>query len=346
MGTNVFFLLIGLIGLIAGPLGAAGAISERAVNFQGAGGTVLAGTLQLPSGDGRAPALVLLAGSGPTDRDGNQPPALITDLLKQIAQKLADRGIATLRFDKRGMYANASELPKDQAKFGDFFTWENFVGDAVSAVKFLRQQPEVDPNRVGILGHSEGGLLALEAARALKGEHHPPAILILISAPGRPIDAVITDQLKRLLALQGATPQQTEYFLSENARITRAILQSGDVPPDVPAGLSSLYPPYLGKFLQSEMELVPCKTIADFSGPVLIMAGSADTQVSPDRDAKALDAALAARKDGIHTLSIIPNASHNLKVLKNPSDPAFEGPVASTAIDQLQQWLLTNLSRH
>jgi dienelactone hydrolase len=270
----------------------------------------------------------------------------MTDLLKQIALKLADRGIATLRFDKRGMYANAAELPKDKAKYGDFFTWENFVGDAVSAVKFLREQPEIDPDRVGILGHSEGGLLALEAARALQSEHHPLAVLTLISTPGRPIDAVITDQLKGLLARQGATPQQAEYFLGENVRITRAILQSGNVPPDVPAGLSALYPPYLGKFLHSEMELDPCKTLADFSGPVLIVAGSADAQVSPDRDAKALDAALAARKDDVHMLSIIPDASHNLKVIKNPGDPGLEGPVSPAAIDQLQNWLLTNLSRH
>jgi fermentation-respiration switch protein FrsA (DUF1100 family) len=280
------FVFIFLIGLMTGPLSAARAASERTVYFQGAGGTILYGTLQLPESNARTPALILLAGSGPTDRDGNQPPALMTDLLKQIAEKLAGQGIATLRFDKRGMYANAAELPKDEAKYGDFFTWENFVGDAMSAVKFLRQQPEVDPDRVGILGHSEGGLLALESARALTSERHPPAVLVLISTPGRSIEAVITDQLKSLLAQQGATPQQTDYFLAENARVTRAILRSGSVPPDVPTGLSALYPGYLGKFLQSEMRLDPSKAVAGFSGPVLILAGSADTQVSSDRDAK------------------------------------------------------------
>lgn len=335
-----------LICSLLGSRDVVGAVKERAVSFDGAGGTKLAGTFQFPDGGARAPALVLLAGSGPTDRDGNQPPAIMTDLLKQIAQKLAEQGVATLRFDKRGMYANAKELPTDKAKYGDFFKWENFVGDAVAAMKFLRVQPEVDADRVGILGHSEGGLLAIEAARALKSEGLPPSVLVLVSTPGRPMDMVIGDQLKRLLAIQDATPQQTQYFLKENARICGAIAQTGVVPRDVPAGLAALYPPYLGKFLQSEMELDPCKAITEFTGPVLVVAGSADIQVSPERDARALDAALGSRKDSVHSLVTVANASHNLKVVKGPSDPGFEGPVSVDAIEQLQRWLVANLLQH
>jgi hypothetical protein len=338
--------LIALLGWMACPLDAWAVAAERAVSFQGAGGATLAGTLQLPAEGGKKPALVLLAGSGSTDRNGNQPPTFIIDLLKQLAENLAGQGFATLRFDKRGMYANAAELPKNPAEYGDFFTWENFVGDAASAVRFLRQQPQIDPQRVGILGHSEGGLLALEAARALDSENHPPAVLILISTPGRTVDVVLAEQLKHLLAQQGATPKQTEYFLNENARITQAISRTAVVPPDVPAELSALYPSFLGKFLHSELALEPCKAAADFSGPVLILAGSADTQVSPDRDAKALDAALAARKPDVHTLFIVPGASHNMKLLKDANDPGFDGPVAAAATDELRTWLLINLSRH
>src|SRR5258708_3636948 len=111
-----------LIGLVCRPLCAAEASSERQVTFPGADGATLAGTLQLPAGEKAGPALVLLAGSGPTDRDGNQPPALVTDLLKQVAVGLAEKGIASLRYDKRGMYANKADLPKDLAKYGDFFS--------------------------------------------------------------------------------------------------------------------------------------------------------------------------------------------------------------------------------
>jgi uncharacterized protein len=334
-----------LIGLLSGPLYTVADSNERLVSFPGADGVNLAGTLQIPAGDGPWPALVLLAGSGPTDRNGNQPPALVTNLLKQIAQGLADKGIVSLRFDKRGMYASAAALPKDTAKYGDFFSWENFVGDAAAACRFLRQQPRVDPNRVGILGHSEGGQLAMEAARLLKSEGHPPAVLILISTPGRPAGAILTDQLKNILVSQGATPQQTDYFLGENARIMHAILQSGQVPPDVPPGLANLYPRYLGKFFHGELAMDPCKLAADFSGPVLVIAGSADTQDSPESEAKALDAALAARKGDEHVLTIIPGASHNMKMPLKPDDPGFDGPVAPAAMDQLEQWALAHLRR-
>src|SRR5581483_6115473 len=93
---------------------------EREVTFAGAGGTSLAGTLLPPEANvhKRVPALVLVAGSGPTDRDGNQRPAIVTDLLKQFATALAKRGIATLRYDKRGMHANRAQLPKEVAQYG------------------------------------------------------------------------------------------------------------------------------------------------------------------------------------------------------------------------------------
>ncbi len=332
-----------LIWMICSPSHAVGNASEEQVSFPGADGVTLHGTLQRPAGERPGAALVLLAGSGPTDRDGNQPPALVTDVLKQIAAGLADQGIATLRFDKRGMYANKADLPKDIARYGDFFSWENFVGDAAAAWRFLAKQPRIDPKRVGILGHSEGGMLALEAAHILKAEGHPPAVLILVSTPGRTIDAVLTDQLKGLLAKQHATPEQTDFFLSENARITKVIQQTGKVPLDVPAGLAALYPAYLGKFLHSELAWDPGKLAADFSGPVLVVQGSADIQISPERDAKALDAALAARKDDVHTLAVIPKASHNLKVPPNADDPGFKGPVADDAMDQIRRWAAAHL---
>jgi len=339
--TSVALLLC--IVAVASRVADAADASEQQVTFQGTGGTHLAATLQLPAGDGSLPALVLLAGSGPTDRNGNQPPAIHTDLLKQIAQSLADAGIASLRFDKRGMYANSAELPKDISQYGDFFSWENFVGDAAAAWRFLQQQPRIDPNRVGILGHSEGGILALQAASVLGAQGHPPVVLVLISTPGRSLDAVLNDQLKQLLAKQGATPQQTDYFLSENARISRAIVQTGQVPKDVPAGLAALYPSYLGKFLHSELALDPCKLANAFAGPVFVIQGSADTQVSPERDAKALDAALTARAGDVHILAVIPQASHNLKIVSGPADPGFDGPVAPAALQQLQHWAADHL---
>jgi len=319
-------------------------VSERQVTFHGERGTSLKGTFQFPleTSGSKAPALVLLAGSGPTDRDGNQPPMITTDLLKQIAQALANRGIASLRFDKRGLYANVAELPKDRSQYGEFFAWENFVGDAVASYRFLREQPEVDPARVGILGHSEGGTLALASASVLSPKA-PPAVLILVSTPGRPIEAVIADQLRNLLKRQGATPEQTDFFLTANHRITGAIRDTGQVPADVPAGLATLYPSYLGKFLKGELMADPCKLAIEFLGPILIINGEQDTQVSPKLDALALDDALKRRPNDDHTLVIVPNASHNLKIIKAPEDLGLAGDVPPDVLDNLGAWSVTKL---
>jgi len=322
--------------------------SEKQVSFKGADGTSLAGTLLLPpqAATAKVPALVLLAGSGPTDRNGNQPPLLTTDLLKQIAQGLANNGIATLRFDKRGMYANAAELPKDRSQYGDFFSWENFVGDSAAAYRFLRDQPEIDPARTGILGHSEGGLLALAASKILDSEAHPPAVLILLSTPGRPVDALITEQIQNLLKQQGASPEQTAFFLTANKHIIETIRTTGQVPLDVPAGLAALYPSYLGKFIHSQFAEDPPALATAFPRPVLVMIGADDQQVSPERDAQALDAALKKRPNDDHVLIIIADASHNLKIVPKPGDPAFAGPIAPDALTQLQTWASTKLAAH
>jgi uncharacterized protein len=323
----------------------AGKLSENQVSFMGAGGVQLAGTLVMPSPEfgSPCPAMVLLAGSGPTDRDGNQPPIVMTDLLKQIARGLADHGIATLRFDKRGMYANVGGLPKNPAAYGAFFSWENFADDAASAYRFLRDQKRIDGNRVGILGHSEGGLLALDVAQMLKADARPPAALILVSTPGRTADIVIADQLDRLLAAQGATAEQTEYFQRENKRILREIQQHAKVPADVPAGLQALYPQYLGKFLHSEIALDPCKLAAGFAGPALVIAGSADTQESVEHDAKPLGAALSSRQNKDHKLLIIQNASHNLKSVEKPGDLGLVGPVPRRTMRELAAWAAAKL---
>jgi len=319
-------------------------VGERQVTFKGANGASLRGTFQFPAetSNSKVPALLLLAGSGPTDRDGNQPPAMMTNLLKQIAQALANKGIASLRYDKRGMDANAAELPKQLSQYGEFFTWENFVGDAAAAYRLLREQPEVDPARVGILGHSEGGILALDSAGALRAEA-PPAVLILVSTPGRSMEAVITDQLRSLLKRQGATPEQTDFYLAANHRISGVIQTTGQVPLDVPAGLAALYPGYLGKFLKSELAIDPCKLAAEFPGPILIMNGEQDTQVSPKLDASALDSALKKRPIDDHSLVIVPNASHNLKIIKAPDDAGVTGDVSPDALDKLGAWAVTKL---
>lgn len=339
--------MIAVLFLIAGAAHAdAPAPVERQVTFAGVGGVKLAGTLTLPANakGKKWRAIVLIAGSGPVDRDGNSGAAFHTDLLKHIAQALAADGVASLRYDKRGVGGSLmpTEALMSQSALGNYAAWENFVGDAEGAFRFLQQEPEIDPARVGFLGHSEGSWLALQAADELKNAPNPPAVLVLVSTSGRPIDQIIHDQLVALLKRQGATPEQTKFFLDENARITEAVRKSGVIPPDVPPGLAALYPAYLGKFYKSELAMDPAKLAAAYPGPVLVLQGEKDTQLPPAANLPPLEAALESRHPDIHSVILIAGASHNMKIVSGPDDPGFAGPVAPQALHALTGWLATH----
>lgn len=306
--------------------------------WEGTGGVSLAGTLTRPAGGGPAPAFLLLAGSGPTDRDGNQPPQLVTDLLKDLAQALAGLGIASLRYDKRGVGAGARLLPREPAALADFARWENFAGDAAAAFRTLARHDGIDAARVGILGHSEGGLIALDLAASGAVR---PAALVLAATPGRPMARVLRDQLGRLGRAQGAPEEVIAAILDENDRILKDLADGGGYPSAIHPGLRGLYPPYLEPFWRSLAALDPAALAARHAGPVLVLAGREDVQVSADRDAGILAAALGAASDaaGTRRLAVIAGASHNLKAVAGPADPGRAGPIHREAAAALAGWL-------
>ncbi len=315
--------------------------AEREVTFTGAQGVRLAGTLTIPNSPGKHPAFLMIAGSGPTDRDGNSALGIKTDLFKQLAASLAKDGVATLRFDKRVTGALRSSIPKDPSGLSEYCSWENFVEDAMAGYRFLRKQPEVDPKRTGLLGHSEGGMLALQGAAGMNSEK--PAALILMGTPGRNIAVILREQINSMLAAQKATPEQTKFFLDKQDSICAAIKQSGKVPANVPAGLVALYPAYLGKFLHSELLFEPTRDASAFPGPVLIIQGEKDVQISAERDAPSLSKALNARRNDRHETFIVPNASHNLKHVTDKTDPGFSGDVDTAVFSKLRTWIKSNL---
>ncbi|MEK9968094.1 MAG: alpha/beta fold hydrolase [Ferrovibrio sp.] len=318
-------------------------VVNRQISFKSGDGSVLAGTLTMPGGTvEKVPALVLLQGSGPTDRDGNQPPVLRTDLLRQIAEGLAERGIATLRYDKRGMHANAAGLPADQKDYATYFDWQHFVDDAYAAYAFLRAQPSVDLHNVGIAGHSEGGSIALDLANRLQAEEKPAA-LVLLSTAGRPIDVIVREQLDRQLA--SLKPAQRRAFLMENDRTVKAIRETGKVPEKLPQALYGVYPPYSGPFWQAQLRLDPAALAQRYAGPVLLVQGEADIQVSAERDALALDRALQKRSNDDHALIVLPRTSHALKVLQDDKDQGFEGDIDPGLIARIATWLLSKTAK-
>jgi pimeloyl-ACP methyl ester carboxylesterase len=253
--------------LLALVLGGARA-AESAVTLQTATGT-LHGSLLVPDGRARMPVVLLIAGSGPVDRDGNLPTMRgINNSLKELAERLAQAGIASLRYDKRGIAASW-QAAGDEADL----RLEQFADDAAGWVRQLRADGRY--SRVVIVGHSEGGLVGMLAAQRAR-----PDAFVALATAGRPLQDVLREQLGRQLV-----PAQIE----ENERILQALTAGRTIAVDTPS-LALLYRASVQPYLISAFRYAPRELIAKLDLPVLIVQGKADLQVTV-ADALALKAA-------------------------------------------------------
>lgn len=339
------FVLIVLACSVAGcrskPIGAVDEVhlpvtveyTERELTFEGAGGVQLVGTLTVPAGSlSKAyPCVLLISGSGPTDRNGSQP-NLNVNTMKQIAIGLAGAEIASFRFDKRAVARYAANWPKKAEEIGPYFSWKNHLMDALAAWKRMKAHGLVDPDKCAILGHSEGGMIALSIAAVAR-----PEAIILAATPGRPYPALIHEQLLKGVE-RGTVSKQ---LVAKSDQILASIQSSGKVPKDVPADLLALYNPSVGLFLQQASAVEPVKLAKAFVGPILVMNGESDTQVSAERDAKALYAACSTRQNC--KLELLPLASHNFKAVNADSDLGLAGPVVPDAIEAINKFLVTKI---
>jgi dipeptidyl aminopeptidase/acylaminoacyl peptidase len=321
--------------------------TERELTFEGAGGFGLRGTLLLPEGasvDDPAPAMLLVAGSGPTDRDGNQPPMIMTNMLRQIAEGLGEAGVATLRFDKRAVQIYAVSWPP-MDEIAPFFSYENFVGDVGAAFDAMRSAPEVDPGRAGILGHSQGGLYALEVASRRAGGDDRPAALVLASTAGRSLDVVILEQVRAQFERAGMAPELREDWLGTLAESLEKTRRQAPLELEkIPAPLRGLFNPSVMELLPSLLATDPARLAADVRGPVLVIQGDMDAQISVERDLPALADALEARDAGETERVVVENGSHSLKASAGEGDPGFAGPMLDDARDAIVRWVVTHLA--
>jgi len=316
---------------------------SKDVTFEGKGLT-LAGTMLTPGGTPKAPAMLLLPGSGPTDRDGNSialPDKV--DSLKQIAEELAKNGIASLRFDKRAIRRYQDKWPKDLGELNKFFSWQSFVDDASAALDFLRKQPEIDATRVGILGHSEGAMISLQVAADRSGQSNAPKVTILLGGTGRPMGPVLHEQIARALKKQGASAQISKQYLDYLDAACAALAAGKALPPNTPAGLAALFNPTVLDIMGAYCRIDPSANAAKTTGPVLVMNGENDTQVSAERDAPKLIAALKGRASGDVDSLIVPKASHNFKSTADGNDDAFTGPVVPAALAKIVEFAKKSL---
>jgi alpha-beta hydrolase superfamily lysophospholipase len=232
--------------------------------------------------------VLIVAGSGPTDRDGNS--AMLpgrNDSLKMLADALAQAGIASLRYDKRGIGASKAAMP-DEAQL----RFDTYVEDAAAWIAKLQADPRF--TSVAVIGHSEGALIGMLAA-----ERAGAAAYVSLAGVAESPGAVLRKQLA------GKLPPP---LAADNERIL-ASLEQGKPVAEVPPALMALYRPSVQPYMLSWMKYVPTARIAALHMPVLIVQGTTDIQVGVEQ-AQALK---AARPDA--QLALIPGMNHVLKAV-------------------------------
>ncbi|WP_437735726.1 alpha/beta hydrolase [Sorangium sp. So ce1335] len=281
----------------------------------------LEGTLEVPAGCGPFPAVVIIAGSGPTDRDGNQPATgLLADSYKLLAEGLRDRGIASIRYDKAGIGRSASAAPRTEQEM----RFEMGADDAALWVEKLRGDGRFAT--VTVVGHSEGSLLGMLVAQRTAIDGY-----VSIAGAGRPIGDVLREQLARGL--------QQDPALLETANGILDQLEQGQPVEDVPTSLMSLFRPSVQPYLISWMKYDPAAEIQAVTAPVLLLQGTTDTQVNVE-DAELL---AGARPDA--ELVVVEGMSHTLKAATLSSasqnaaytDPSL--PVVPRVLEALEAFI-------
>ena len=319
----------------------------------GHGEVSLAATLTLPPGDGPFPAAVLITGSGAQNRDeeifGHKPFAVIADHLTRA-------GVAVLRADDRGVGGSNDPTPGEN-------TSADYAADALAGVEFLRAHAAIDPERVGLIGHSEGGLIGpLAASRSadvafvvmLAGTGVDGAEILLAQseALGRAIgrdEAFLARQREGQRAAFEAIARDAEPAAVRAAIEAVVRVQVEGQPVDEPLlqtlvdrGVAQLASPWMRFFLRHD----PRPALRAMKVPVLVLHGELDLQVLPEQNLPPIEAALADHPDA--TVLRFPGLNHLFQQTETGS-PAEYGQLEETfntaALDALRDWVVARFVR-
>lgn len=262
-------------------------------------GFSLAGTLTMPQGVGRLrhPAVVLVAGSGSVDRD-----EVVADIpiFAQIARALAEEGFVVLRYDKRGVGQSGGRSER--------VTLQDYADDLVTTVKWLSKRSDIDPRRIAVVGHSEGGAVAMLAA----AREEKIASLILIAAPGTLGAELILEQQRHALDLMNVSDAERQEKIDLQTRLQAAVVSDKgweSIPPPLRAQADSAW-------FRSLLVFDPAKVMPKIRQPILIIQGDLDQQVFPGHADKLAALALARKKAPPSEVLHLPGINHLLTPAK------------------------------
>jgi alpha-beta hydrolase superfamily lysophospholipase len=276
---------IGGLAVAAGLLATGATAADEAVTVAGPTGP-LAGSYLAPVEGG--PVMVIIPGSGPTDRNGNSPLGVAGGAYQRLAEALAAQGVGSIRIDKRGMFGSAGAAADPNA-----VRLSDYAGDVRAWAAEARRRSGAPC--AWLLGHSEGGLVAILAAQ----DSPDVCGLVLLAAPGRPLQQVLREQL-------AANPANAPVMGQVDAII--AELEAGR-PPDLSGmhpAVAMLFNPALNTYFISLFSHDPAAELARYAGPVLVVQGETDIQVT------LADAERLAQARGLEPV-IIPGMNHVLR---------------------------------
>lgn len=310
--------------------------SAEEVAFEN-GAVTLAGTVTLPQGEGPFPAVVLITGSGAQDRDEtlfeHKPFAVWADALTR-------RGVAVLRYDDRGVGGSGGGSADE--------TTADFAGDATAAVAFLRSRPEIDPARIGLMGHSEGGAAAQIAA--VNGA--PIAFMVMIAGSAVDGARIVTEQVHEIALAAGRTPAQAAQARDAQARIMAAVVSNKDDGPAAAAAVEAELAAsgLTGPAAQQSISLLssgwyryfaaydPAEALRGLTVPLLAVYGDRDPTVPADLNREAL-AALKPDAD----IVVLPGLNHLMQTAETglPTEYAtITETLAPSALATVTDWIV------
>jgi pimeloyl-ACP methyl ester carboxylesterase len=306
-------------------------------------GVHLAGTLTRPRGPGPFPAVLLITGSGAQDRDetvfGHKPFLVLAD-------DLTRRGIAVLRVDDRGVGGSSGATLND--------TSEDYATDVAAGVAFLKARKDIDPNAIGLVGHSEGALIATLVA----SKDPSIACLVFLAGPGLPGREVIVEQARAIALASGETPEAAEETALSQRAILDAALSESDpermkaavlettakrgLPSPHPGALSALTSAWYRFYVAYD----PRPALRNIRMPVLALLGSKDVQVTAAQNLPALREALADNpRAEVRVLQGLNHGFQTAREGKLGEYASIEETIAPSALDLIGNWVTATLRK-